>query len=133
MGFYDISRRLVVGNRDTFAIPFVISHHVPIEGETFVFTIRRVLETTKRMGRPPEKGDILFQQTITTSQLNPIRDEDGVIRSCYFHVTATKEEAALIPEGMNAYDLACVNADGGTEIELIPPSEFIVGEVLRYE
>ena len=133
MSFYDKKRRLVVGNYDTFAIPFVIKNHIPLENEEFVFTVRRVLDTTKRMGRPPEKGDIVFQQTVTYEELTLIKDDNDTVVGCYFYVTATKEEAELIPDGINAYDLAVVNTNANTENELIPPSEFIVGEVLRYE
>jgi len=131
MAFYDKTRRLVVGNYDTFAIPFVIKNHVPLANEKFIFTIRRVLDTTKRMGRPPEKGEIVFQQVVTYNQLTFIT-HDGVTVGCSFYITALKEEAANIPEGINAYDLAVVDDNAKTEIELIPPSEFIVGEVLRY-
>ncbi len=133
MSFYDKKRRLVVGNYDTFAILFVIKNHIPLENEEFVFTIRRVLDTTKRMGRPPEKGDIVFRQTVTYEELTLIKDDNDTVVGCYFYVTATKEEAELIPDGINAYDLAVVNTNANTENELIPPSEFIVGEVLRYE
>lgn len=133
MSFYDKKRRLVVGNYDTFAIPFVIKNHIPLENEEFVFTIRRVLDTTKRMGRPPELGDIVFQKTIYYKDLIIIKDDDDVTVGCWFYVTATKEEAADIPEGRNSYDMAIINNDVEMEIELVPPSEFIVGEVLRYE
>ena len=132
MDFYDKTRRLVVGNYDTFAIPFVIKNHIPFANEKFVFTIRRVLDNAKRMGRPPEKGEVVFQQVVGYDQMNLITDDDQNIVGCYFYITATKEEAANIPEGINAYDLAVVNEHAKTEIELIPPSEFIVGEVLRY-
>lgn len=131
MAFYDRKRRIVVGNYDTFAVPFVIKNHIPNVAETLVFTIRRVLDTTKRMGRPPELGDIVFQQKITYSDMVMIRDDDNNVVGCSFYVAATKEQAADIPKGINAYDLAYKYAD--TEIEMIPPSEFIVGEVLRYE
>lgn len=133
MSFYDKKRRLVVGNYDTFAIPFIIKNHIPLASEKFVFTIRRVLDTTKRMGRPPEKGEIVFQQTVTYSQLTLIRDDNQQVIGCTFYITALKEIAANIPDGVNAYDLAVINDNAKTEIELIPPSEFIVGEVLRYE
>lgn len=132
MSFYDKTRRIVVGNYDTFAIPFVIKNHIPLESEMFVFTVRRVLDTTKRMGRPPEKGDIVFQQTITYYDLDMIKNDHNNIVGCSFYVAVTKEEADSIPEGINAYDLAIINAAAGMEFELIPPSEFIVGEVLRY-
>ena len=132
MAFYDRKRRIVVGNYDTFAIPFVIKNHIPQPAETFVFTIRRVLDTTKRMGRPPEKGDIVFQQTVKYGELTLLQDSKNNTVGCSFYVTATKEEAADIPDGINAYDLALINDNANTEIELIPPSEFIVGEVLRY-
>jgi len=132
MAFYDQKRRLVVGNYDTFAIPIIIKNHIPLANEMFVFTVRRVLEATKRMGRPPEKGDIVFQQTVLYADLTLIKDDNNNTVGCSFYVSATKAEAALIPEGINAYDLAVVNTNANTEIELIPPSEFIVGEVLRY-
>lgn len=131
MSFYDKTRRIVVGNYDTFAIPFVIKNHIPQTTEKFVFTIRRVLEATKRMGRMPEVGDIVLQQQVAYSDLIMIKDEDDNIVGCYFYVTATKAQAAQIPYGLNLYDLAYVYAN--TEVELIPPSEFFVGEVLRYE
>ena len=133
MGFYDKTRRIVVGNYDTFAIPIVIKNHIPQADEEFIFTIRRVLETTKRMGRPPEKGEIVFQQTVLYEDLTLIKDDNNNTVGCYFYVSATQSEAADIPEGINAYDLAIINDDAGMEIELIPPSEFITGEVLRYE
>ena len=132
MAFYDKTRRLVVGNYDTFAIPFIIKNHIPLTGEKFVFTVRRVLDATKRMGRPPEKGAIVFQQTVDYTSWNLIKDDNGKTVGCGFYITATQAEAARIPEGINAYDLAVVNADAGMEFELIPPSELIVGEVLRY-
>ena len=91
MSFYDKKRRLVVGNYDTFAILFVIKNHIPLENEEFVFTIRRVLDTTKRMGRPPEKGDIVFRQTVTYEELTLIKDDNDTVVGCYFYVTATKE------------------------------------------
>jgi len=131
MAFYDKTRRLVVGNYDTFAIPFVIKNHIPQSGERFVFTVRRINDTAKRMGRLPELGDIVFQQIIEYNDLIMITDDNGKRVGCYFYVAATKEQAANIPYGINGYDLAYLYAD--TEIELIPPSEFIVGEVLRYE
>lgn len=133
MAFYDKTRRIVVGNYDTFAIPIIIKNHIPLANEMFVFTVRRVLEATKRMGRPPEKGDIVFQQTILYDELILIKDDDENVVGCYFYVSATQAEAADIPEGINAYDLTIVNDNAGMEIELIPPSEFIAGEVLRYE
>ena len=132
MAFYDKTRRIVVGNYDTFAIPFTIKNHIPLTGEKFVFTVRRVLDNAKRMGRPPEKGEIVFQQIVPYNQLIKIADDNNNIIGCYFYITATKEKAAKIPEGINAYDLAVVNDSARTEIELIPPSEFCVGEVLRY-
>lgn len=133
MSFYDKTRRIVVGNYDTFAIPFVIKNHIPLEGEKFIFTVRRVLDTTKRMGRPPEKGDIVFQQIVTPGELTLIKDDNDNIMGCSFYVVVTKEEAENIPKGINAYDLAIINEVANTEMELIPPSELIVGEVLRYE
>lgn len=133
MAFYDKTRRLVVGNYDTFAIPFIIKNHIPLANEKFVFTVRRVLDTTKRMGRPPEKGDIVFQQEVLYDDLVLIKDEEDNTVGCYFYVSATQAETADIPKGINAYDLAIVNNNAGMEIELIPPSEFIAGEVLRYE
>ena len=132
MSFYDKKRRLVVGNYDTFAIPFAIKNHVPLADEKFVFTVRRVLDVTKRLGRPQDKGEIVFQQSVTYDKLTMITDEDEQVVGCYFYVTATKEKAAHIPEGINAYDLAVINDRAKTEFELIPPSEFFVGEVLRH-
>ncbi len=128
--FYDPDRRLVVGSHDTFTIPFIINNHVPLSTESYVFTIRRVLEPTKRMGQMPELGDIVFQKTIGYGNLIIIRDDDNTITGCSFTVAASKEQSAVIPDGINAYDLAIVTSK--TEIELVPPSEFIVGEVLRY-
>ncbi len=93
-----------------------------------------MLETTKRMGRPPELGDSVFQKTIYYNNgLSMIRDSNSQVIGCYFYITASKDEAAAIPEGLNSYDLAIVNDAAAMEIELVPPSEFIVGEVLRYE
>ncbi len=129
MSFYNKTRRIVVGNYDTFTIPFVIKNHIPQATEVFVFTVRRVLDTTKRMGRPPEKGDIVFQQTVTVESMNLIKDDNDNTVGCYFYITATKDQAAAIPEGINAYDLAYLYEN--TEKEMIPPSEFYVGEVLR--
>ncbi len=131
MGFYNKDRRLVVGNYDTFAIPIIIKNHVPQADEEFIFTVRRTSEVPARMGRSPVFGGVVFQKTIFYSDLIMITDADENIVGCYFYVSATKSEAADIPEGINAYDLAYVcNTD---EFELIPPSEFIAGEVLRYE
>lgn len=129
MGFHDKGRRLVVGNYDTFTIPIVITNHLPQTGETFVFTIRRVSEVPARLGRMPNIGDIVFQQTVPYSDMIMIKDENNQIRGCYFFITATKIQAAAIPAGLNSYDLAYLYAD--TEKEMIPPSEFYVGEVLR--
>lgn len=131
MSFYDKKRRIIVGNHDTFAIPFIIKNHIPLTGEKFIFTVRRVLDTTRRLGRPPEKGEIVFQQTVTYNQLNIIRNDDDDIVGCSFYITALKEEAANIPAGINAFDLAMINTKAETEIELVPPSELYVGEVLR--
>ena len=128
--FYDSERRLVVGSHDTFTVPFNINNHVPLTTENYVFTIRRVLEPTKRMGQIPELGDIVFQKTIRYNNLVMIRDENNNITGCSFTVAASKEQSAAIPDGINAYDLAIVTSV--TEFELVPPSEFIVGEVLRY-
>lgn len=122
--------RLIVGERDTWTIPFVIEHHVPIEGETFVFTIRRVIDTP-RMGRPSIKGDVVFQQEVSGSGLVPIVDEEGDTIGCKFFIHAAKEDTLRIPKGLNSYDLAVVHAGLKSEIELVPPSDFIVGEVLR--
>ena len=124
--FYDENRRLVVGNYDTFVIPFNINNHTPLATESYVFTIRRVLEPSKRMGQIPTLGDIVFQQTVAYADL--VETDTG----CSFTVSASQAEAANIPAGINAYDLAITNSSGDTEFELIPPSEFIVGEVLRY-
>ncbi len=132
MGFYNKDRRLVVGNYDTFAIPIIVKNHIPLANEKFIFTIRRVLDTTKRMGRPPETGGIVFQQVVNYNQLTFIT-HNGVTVGCSFYITATKEKAANIPDGLNVYDLAVINDNAKTAIELIPPSEFIVGEVLRNE
>lgn len=131
MAFYNKPRRLVVGNYDTFAIPFAIKNHIPLINEKFVFTVRRVLDNSKRMGRPQDKGGIVFQQTVPYNELVLIKDDNKTV-GCYFYITATKEQAARIPEGLNAYDLAVINDVSRMEIELIPPSDFIVGEVLRY-
>lgn len=128
--FYDPDRRLVVGSHDTFTVPFNITNHVPLSTESYVFTIRRVLEPTRRMGQMPELGDIVFQKTIGYSSLVMIRDDNDQIIGCSFTVAASKSEAADIPDGINAYDLAIITST--TEFELVPPSEFIVGEVLRY-
>ena len=46
---------------------------------------------------------------------------------------ATKADAELIPMGACVYDLALINSQAGVEIELVPPSVFMVGEVLRYD
>lgn len=132
MSFYDKKRRIVVGNYDTFAIPFIIKNHIPFVSEEFVFTVRRVLDTTKRMGRPQEKSEIVFQQRVPYKNLVIIRNDNNEVVGCYFYVTATKEKAANIPAGINSYDLAVINDTARTELELIPPSEFIVGEVLRH-
>ena len=129
--FYSKERRIEVGNYDTFAIPFVIKYHAPVEGESYIFTIRRVTECPARMGRNPNLGDIVFQKTIHYLDAVPITDEGGNVLGCQFYITASKAETANIPSGMNAYDLA--NACGDFEFELIPPSEFWSGEVLRYE
>ena len=128
--FYDPERRLVVGSHDTFTVPFNINNHVPLSTESYVFTIRRVLEPTKRMGQMPELGDIVFQKTVGYGSLVMIRDDGGNITGCSFTVAASKAQAAAIPDGINAYDLAIVTSV--TEFELVPPSAFIVGEVLRY-
>jgi hypothetical protein len=128
--FYDPERRLVVGSHDTFTVPFNITNHKPLASEYYVFTIRRVLEPTKRMGQIPELGDIVFQKTISYNDLIINIDEGGHVTGCSFTVAASKTQAAAIPDGVNAYDLAIVTDI--TEFELVPPSEFIVGEVLRY-
>lgn len=128
--FYDPGRRLIVGSHDTFTVPFNITNHVPLATESYVFTIRRVLEPTKRMGRMPELGDIVFQKYINYGDLIMIEDDNNNVIGCHFYVAATLEEAANIPKGINAYDLAIITSS--TEFELIPPSEFYVGEVLRY-
>lgn len=129
--FYDKQRRIDVGNYDTFAIPFIIKYHTPQNGESYIFTVRRVTEYPPRMGKIPNLGEIVFQQTIPYSSLVPITDEEEHTLGCYFYVRASKAEAANIPAGLNAYDLAY--SCGNTEFELIPPSEFWAGEVLRYE
>ena len=122
----DPKRRVVVGHYDTFAILIVIKGHIPLITEKFVFTVKREM-------RPPDRGDIVFQQTVGYNDLFLITDDDGDTVGCYFYVSATQAKTADIPEGVNAYDLAVVNDDAGMEIELIPPSEFIAGEVVRYE
>ncbi len=129
--FFCKDRRIDVGNYDTFAIPFVIKNHAPISGETYIFTVRRVTEYPVRMGKNPNFGSVVFQKTINHLNLVPIDDGEGHTVGCYFYVEASKAEAADIPEGLNAYDLAYSN--GNYEFELIPPSEFWAGEVLRYE
>lgn len=128
--FYDQERQLVVGSHDTFTVPFIITNHVPLSTESYVFTIRRVLEPTRRMGQMPELGDIVFQKTVTYNDLVMIKDDHGSITGCSFTVAASKVQSAAIPNGINAYDLAIIT--GTTEFELVPPSAFIVGEVLRY-
>lgn len=122
--------RLVVGERDTWSIPFVVSHHTPLENDKFVFTIRRVVEQHK-LGRPSVKGTVVFQQEIEYASLIPVVDDEGDTVGCKFVVHANKAQTALIPKGVNSYDLAIVNDSLGSEIELVPPSDFIVGEVLR--
>ena len=129
--FYSKDRRITVGNYDTFTIPFIIKYHAPQEGESYIFTVRRVTEYPVRKGKIPNLGDIVFQKTIHYTDLAPITDDDRHVIGCYFYVHATKAEAENIPEGLNAYDLAY--ACGVSEFELISPSEFWVGEVLRYE
>ncbi len=131
MNFFDKTRRIEVGHLDTFAVPIVIKHHLAQSGESFIFTIRRVLENTKRLGRPPEFGDIVFQQTVVYSDLIMITNDNNAVIGCYFYITTTVSQAADIPEGLNSWDLAYVYGD--TRKELVPPSEFIVGEVLRDE
>lgn len=125
--------RLCVGNYDTFAIPVVIKKHVPLTTEKYVFTVRRVIEGNYRMGKPVMKGEIVFQKTVEYADLIPIQDDKGDTIGCYFFVCANKEETSRIPEGINAYDIAIINTSAGSEIELVPPSEFLSGEVLRYE
>ena len=130
MAFYDKTRQIVVGNYDTFAIPFNIHNHIPLATESYVFTIRRVLDVSKRQGQNPELGEIVFQKYINYGDLIMIEDDNNNVIGCHFYVAATLEEAANIPKGINAYDLAIITSS--TEFELIPPSEFYVGEVLRY-
>jgi hypothetical protein len=129
--FFDKNQRIEVGNYDTFVIPFVIKYHAPIDGESYIFTVRRVTDCPARAGKYPNLGDIVFQKTIHYSDVAPITDETGTAIGCYFCINATKAETANIPAGLNAYDLAY--ACGDSEFELIPPSEFWSGEVLRYE
>jgi len=132
MGLYCKNRRIIVGNYDTFSIQVVLRGHIPTTSEKFVFTVRRVLETPKRMGKAPEVGAVVFRQVLRYNDLTLIKDGDNIL-GCYFYITATKAQAAQIPQGMNAYDLAAIDTFAHTEYELIPPSEFWVGEVLRYE
>ena len=129
--FFDKARRIEVGSYDTFAIPFVIKYHAPVEGESYIFTVRRVADCPVRMGKTPNLGDIVFQKTIHYLDLVPVTDETGAVLGCYFYINASKAETANIPAGLNAYDLSYANGD--FEFELIPPSEFWAGEVLRYE
>lgn len=133
MELYKKDLRLCVGNYDTFAIPIVIKKHVPLTTEKYVFTIRRVLEGNHRMGKPVMKGEIVFQKTVEYADVIPIRDETDTVVGCYFFVCATKDETSRIPCGINTYDLSIIDPTAGMEIELIPPNDFVAGEVLRYE
>lgn len=134
MRFYDnLDLVCQIGERDTFAVPIVIKHHVPLETEEYVFTVRRVLEGHRRMGKPPVFGDKLFSQTIRYDDLELLQDDEGAVIGCRFYVTCSAEESANIPPGIHVYDLAIIDQANGMEIELIPPHKFITGEVLRYE
>lgn len=134
MRFYDnLDLICQIGERDTFAVPIVIKHHVPLETEEYVFTVRRVLEGHRRMGKPPVFGDIVYQKIITYNDIEQITDDAGDVVGCRFFVVATADESANIPSGVNSYDLAVREVVSGMEMELISPHKFIVGEVLRYE
>ena len=104
-----------------------------LEQESFLFTVRRTLDGTNRKGRSPERSGIVFQKKITWRDVTPIIDEEGNNVGCEFFVKATKADAELIPMGACVYDLALINSQAGVEIELVPPSVFMVGEVLRYD
>ena len=131
--FYNAELTCNVGEHDTFAVPFVIKHHVPLQTEEYVFTVRRIVQGQHRMGKPPVVGDVVFQQIIKYADLNLIKDSVGDIVGCYFFVVANKQETANIPAGINAYDLAIRDTTAGMELELVAPHKFVVGEVLRYE
>ena len=124
---------ITVGYRDTFCIPFAIINRPMLEQESFLFTVRRTLDGTNRKGRSPERSGIVFQKKITWRDVTPIIDEEGNNVGCEFFVKATKADAELIPMGACVYDLALINSQAGVEIELVPPSVFMVGEVLRYD
>lgn len=124
---------IAIGYRDTFCIPFAIQNHPMLEHESFLFTVRRIVEGPGRKGRPPETGGIVFQKRIAFSDVTPVTDDEGDVVGCEFFVIATKNDSELIPEGRCTYDLALVNNSVGFEMEVIPPSPFYVGEVLRYD
>ena len=124
---------ITVGCRAPFCIPFAIINRPMLEQESFLFTVRRTLDGTNRKGRSPERSGIVFQKKISWRDVTPIIDEEGNNVGCEFFVKATKADAELIPMGACVYDLALINSQAGVEIELVPPSVFMVGEVLRYD
>ena len=133
MSIYNTDLVCRIGEHDTFAVPFLMKRHIPLESEEYIFTIRRVLEGHRPMGKPPVFGDVLFQKVIKYADLELIKDENDAVIGCRFYVMASSEESSNIPKGINSYDLAIRDTVSGMELELVPPSKFIVGEVLRYE
>lgn len=123
---YKISRDygIVVDEKDTFTIPITIKGHIPKAEESYVFTIRRVLQ---KHFRETTFGSIIFQQIVKGNELVPTVI-DGVTEYGFF-VIASTVEAEQIPAGDCVYDLALVK--DGYEIELIPRKPFIVRGVNR--
>lgn len=115
---------IVVDEKDTFTIPITIKGHVPKANESYVFTIRRILQ---RHIRDVTLGSIIFQQTVKGDELQPLVINGESVYG--FFVIASVDEAKQIPAGDCVYDLALVK--DGYEIELIPRKPFVVKGVNR--
>lgn len=124
---------IIVSNRDTWTIPFMIKGHVLTETEKIILTVRKVNTYYERHIARTELGEILFQQALTREDLGiaDLKNTDNKAVGFYACFVASKEASAKIPVGDQMYDLAVVDETKKTEWAYIPPTVFRVLEVLR--
>lgn len=122
--------KIMVSRGDTFDIPFVISNHVMLDDEKFIFTVRKQLPTRSKF-IDGVQGEILFQKEIFKKDCVDVKTEAGEIVGFSFYVSANENEAKDIPVGKHYYDLALINENAKRKIAIITPRDFYNVEVLR--
>ncbi len=126
-------KAIIVSNKDTWTIPFMVKGHVLASTEKVVLTVREVKASWDRYKLLSHMGDILYQKALSPGDLGimELKDDGGTVVGFYACFTASVEESGKIPAGEQAYDLAVIDETAQSEWAYIPPTTFKVLEVLR--